>query len=84
MKYSETQLFRMIQSGGFNILDLMNPAEVVYKIDKKAKDLSNEVSLVDVLKTIDVSRKFFPDFKGVFGTGVTLINNEVKDVIKVI
>ena len=50
----------MIQSGEFNILDLMNLAEVVYKIAKNAKDL-------------------FSDLKGIFGTGITLKNNEIKD-----
>ena len=51
---------KMIQSGEFNILDLMNLAEVVYKIAKNAKDL-------------------FSDLKGIFGTGITLTNNEIKD-----
>ena len=30
IKLSKTQLSKMMQSGGFNILDLMYPAEVVY------------------------------------------------------
>ena len=41
-KFSRTQ-FAKIRSGWFNILDLMSPAEVVYKIANKAKDLSNKV-----------------------------------------
>ena len=46
-----------IQSGGFDIVDIMNPAELVYKIANKAKGLSSKVSLDDVLKITDYSRK---------------------------
>ena len=62
----------------------MNPAEVVYKTANKAKDLFNKVSLDDVIKIAYVSRKFLPDTKTflpgstIFGTGITLTNNEVK------
>ena len=80
IKFSKTQLFKMIQSGGFNILDLMNPAQVVYKIGNKAKDLSNNMSLDDVIKTSDISRNYFPDFQGILGTGITLTNDEIKDI----
>ena len=46
----------------------MNTAEVVYKIiANKAKDLSNKVSLDDVIKMADVSRKFLPG-PTIFGT----------------
>ena len=62
IKFSKTQLSK-IQSGGFNILDLMNPAEVVYKIAIKAKNLSNKVPVDDVLIAAEVSRKFLPDHK---------------------
>ena len=65
IKFSKTQLSK-IQSGGFNILDLMNPAEVVYKIANKAKNLSNKVSLDDVIKIADVSGKFLPDPKKIY------------------
>ena len=34
----------------------MNPPEVVYRISNEAKDLSNKVSLDDVIKTPDISR----------------------------
>ena len=46
-----------IQSGGFDIVDIMNPAELVYEIANKGKGLSNKVSLDDVLKITDYSRK---------------------------
>ena len=49
----------VIQSGGFDILDLMNPAEVVYEIAEKAKNVSNKVSIDDVIKIADFSRKNF-------------------------
>ena len=79
-----------IQSGGFNILVLTNPAEVVYKIANKARDLSNKVSLDDAVKTADVSRIFLPDptknlpAPTTFQTGITLANNEIKNIIKAI
>ena len=78
------------QSGGFNILDLMNPAEVVYKIANKANNLSNKVSLGDIIKMADVSRKFLPDPKKVLpgpticGRRITLTNTEIKDIMKVV
>ena len=52
----------MIQSG-FNILDLMNPIEAVYKTDNKVKDLFNKVSLSEVIRTADISRNFFQILK---------------------
>ena len=53
----------MIQSGGFNILDLMNPARAVYRIANKGKDLSKKVSLDEVIKIADVFRKEMLDLK---------------------
>ena len=47
----------MIQLGEFNILDRMNPAEAVHKIANKVKDLSNKVSLDEVIKTADFFKK---------------------------
>ena len=52
-----------IQSGGFDILNLKNRAEVVDKIANKAKNLSNKVSLEKIIKTADVGRKMLPDAK---------------------
>ena len=49
IKFLKTQLPK-IQSGRFDILNLVNPAEVVYKIADKANDLSNKVSLDDVIR----------------------------------
>ena len=65
----------MRQSGGLNILDLMNSAKIVDKIANKAKALSNKMSLDYVIK-IDVSRKILPDPENIFGTGITLANKK--------
>ena len=53
-KDSKTQLSKMIQWGGFNIVDLINPRRVVSKI---AEDVSNKVSLNDIIKTTETFRK---------------------------
>ena len=55
----------------------------MYKIANKVKDLPNKVSHNDVTKIADVSRKIIPDPKIIFGTGTTLTNNEIKDIMKV-
>ena len=81
IKCSKTQLSEMIQSGGFNILDLMNPAKAMNKIDNKVKDLFNKVALDKIYKVIkiaDVYRKIVSDFKRFFGTEITLTKNEIK------
>ena len=56
---SKTQFSKMIQSGKFNILDLINPAEVVNKIANKEKELSTKVPVDEVIKTTVISRKLF-------------------------
>ena len=76
IKFSKTQLSVMMQEGGFNNLDMMNTGEVLHKIANQVKDLFNKVSFDEVIKTADISRNFFPDFKGILGTGITLINSE--------
>ena len=85
IKVSKTQLSKMIHSGGFNILGIMNQAELVCKIANKAKDLSNKKSLEVVIKTANSSRKILPDPKKLltrscyFGAEINLTNNEIKD-----
>ena len=71
----------MIQSSLFNTPDLINAAEVVYKIVNKAKDLSNKVSLDDAIKTSDLSGKILPNLKKI-RMGIILTNNEIKDINK--
>ena len=61
-----------------------NIIRVVSKILYKSDDLNIKVSLNDIIKTTDTSRKIIKDSKNVFGTGVTLTNNEVKDIKKLI
>ena len=79
-----------IGSGEFDILDIMNPAELVHKIVNKAKDLSNKVSLDNLIKIADSSRKVLSDPKkdllghAIFGVEITLTNNEIKDTMKII
>ena len=84
IKFSKTQLSKMLQLGGFNIFDVMNIEDRLFKIPNKAKDLTKEVTLNDMIKTIDTSINFLKSFKKVHGTGITLINNEIKDIMKVI
>ena len=65
----------MIYSGGSSVLNLLNPAEAIYEIASKVKDLSNKVShdkIDELIKTADVYRKIFLDFKNILGSGITL------------
>ena len=74
----------MIQSRS-SIIELINPFRVARKTVIKAAGLSNKkVSLNDVIKTTNISGNFLMNSKNVFGKGITLTNNEMKDVIKVI
>ena len=57
-----------MQSGGFSALDLLNPAEAIYKTASKVKDSSNKVSHDkndELIKTADVYRKIKPNFKNI-------------------
>ena len=57
----------------------------MYKIANRTKDLSNKVSLGDVVRISDVSTKILPDPKKIFGTEITLTNNEIYyEIMKVI
>ena len=47
----------MIQSRGFNIFDLINKTEVVYKIANKPKALSNKVLLDKCFRNRNSSNK---------------------------
>ena len=65
----------MVQSGGFNSLDLLNPAESINKIISKVKNLPNKVShdkIDELIKTAVVCRKVMPDFKNILGPRITL------------
>ena len=62
----------------------MNPAEAVYKTANKEKNLPYKVSLDEVIKIAVVFRKKMPDPKNIFGTGITLTNYKIKDIIKLV
>ena len=79
-----------IQLGGFEILILVNPVDLAHENANKWKDLSNKVSFDDVIKIADISRKFLPDSKKFLAdhtkkcrTRITLTNNEINDIMKV-
>ena len=84
IKFSKTQLSKIIKSGGFNFLDLLNLAKLVYKISNKTKNLFNKMSLNEVIKTADVARKILPDYEKIIGTGITLRSSEIQYIMKVI
>ena len=82
--FLRTLLPRMIRSRGFNILNLINPAEALHKIAHKAKYLSNKIPLDKVIWIVYIFRKEMLDSESIFGRGITLTNNETKDIMKVI
>ena len=84
IKFSKTQ-FCKIHSGGFSILNLMNPAEVAYEIANNAKDFSNKVSFDDISKKIlPDSKNILPDPTRKFGMRITLTDNETKDILNIV
>ena len=50
-----------IQSGGFDILNLIHSVGAVHETANKAKDLFNRVLLDNVIKKADISRNFLPN-----------------------
>ena len=61
----------MIQSGGsFEMFDPINPIKVLSKIANKAKNLS----------IVDIPKNFIKYFRIFSRTGITLTNNEIKDM----
>ena len=83
-KFSKTQLSKFVQSVGFiDALDLIknlhkNP---FFNPDKTV------VTINDIIKAATDSKNFIKIFKNVsdnvYGTGITLTDNEIKDIIKV-
>ena len=49
--FSKPQSSKMIQSGGLNFLDLVNPVDAVCKSANKAKESSNKALLYELIKT---------------------------------
>ena len=87
-KFPKPQSSKMIQSeGSFGIFNPINPfnlIKVLSKIANKAEDLSKKLGLNDIINTVDISKIFIKDFEKFSGTGITLTNNDIKDIIKVI
>ena len=86
MKFSNTQLSKMIQSGELMygiIVPIPNPTKTI-----KADELSKKVTLSDIIKIADISKIIMNAFKNAskktFGAGITIANNEIKDTRKVI
>ena len=86
MKFSNTQLPKMIQSGELTygiIVPIPNPTKTI-----KADELSKKVTLSDIIKIADTSKIIMNAFKNAskktFGAGITITNNEIKDTRKVI
>ena len=58
---------------------------VPWFIDSKFKNaLKNKDNISDTIKTVDSSIKDIKSIKKLFGAGITLTDNEIKDIIKVI
>ena len=72
IKFSKTQLSKIIQSGGFlgmfNPVKTINPIKVLSKISNQVEDLSKKVALNDIIKTVCISKNFTKDFKTISGT----------------
>ena len=98
IKFSKNQLSKRIKSRRFvvNFLDLLNPDksllfkpdEVFKEIVNEADKLSKKVTVNDIIKIAADSKNVIKEFKNAsdnfLGTGVTLTDNEMKYIIKVI
>ena len=90
IKFSKTQLSKMMQWGLFALYAVTRPAIKGLKsmpecIDNKLKNvLKNEDKIFDTVKTVDNFIKGIKSIKNSFGGGITLTDNEIKDIIKVI
>ena len=96
-KFSKTQLSKMIQSGGFLVDWLAAILQAIFLAGKEvlkrglkrgitltknaAPELVEKATEYYVNKGINELNKKFTSSKG---SGITLINNEIKDIIKVI
>ena len=97
IKFSKSRMSKMIHSGGFvgSFLDLLNPDKsLLFKQDKVSKKIVNEAdklskkgTINDIIKIATDSKNVIKDFKNasdkVLGTGITLTDNEIKDIVKV-
>ena len=87
LKFSKTQLSKIVQSGGFIGLNyLIAPIKgltsLLQFINNKLKNvLQNKDKPSDTIKTVESSIK---SIKKPFRAGITLTNNKIKHIIKVI
>ena len=80
----------MIQSKGYALYEITRPIlkefsslpEIIDDILKHI--LKNKGKIYDTIKTVDNSITIITGIKKVFGMGVTLTDNEIKNIIKVI
>ena len=86
IKFSKTQLSKMIQLGCFLMpSDFINLVDLVMAVSSNIDKIQNLAKKVSDNK-ISIAADLFKLFKKVLirGSGLTLTNNEMKDVIKVI
>ena len=83
IKFLKIHLSKMIESGGGIIpIELFYPFKMINKGFKKVQDSSkNKNEIIDLAKTFDNSVRGNKNF---FGTGITLTDNEIKDIVKII
>ena len=79
----------MIQLKGYALYEITGPIHKEFSslpkiIDDKLKNLlKNKGEIYDTIKTVDNSITSIIGIKKVFGTGVTLTDNEIKNIMKV-
>ena len=79
-KFSKTQLYKMIQSGGIVIRDLSIFVNILSSLAKKGIDIARSLRKDFLDKQIDIFNKEYITGEC---SGITLPNNEIKDIIKV-
>ena len=77
IKFSKTQLSKIVQSEGFAykaLGPLLNPGKMIKKIINKADELYKKVSLNDILGYINFAKKVLQAYyKKAFEAGITII-----------
>ena len=89
IKFSKTHLSKIVQSGGFIPFEIFfRRVRIIKKIINETDKLSKKVTLKDIIKTSTDTKRFIKKLKNAsdkaLGTGITLRNNEIKDITKVI
>ena len=90
INFSKTWFSKMIQLKGYALYEITGPIHKEFSslpkiIDDKLKNLlKNKGEIYDTIKTVDNSITSIIGIKKVFGTGVTLTDNEIKNIMKVI